>query len=249
MRLRFVFCAARSFTEALHYCEWEWVGCGGCCRVPGCCSHATKSACFLGKRSGAKSRCRAAPWGGCPASSLQEVLWEQRGPGLESCQLLVMLVEWEPKSHLSFMDSADTCGIHLTMHWWRTRRERDGKPLYDTSGSQRVDYRDGHTNEALAPPHNKGFDWGSWFHSNVNTIWLCGHNLWEWSEFLTVSPSGATSDIMNRPEQKWITSFFRTFVTTKFFYNNMTQTLTMIACVECDEVIRYSNVAFFLYEP
>lgn len=42
---------------------------------------------------------------------------EQRGPGLESCQLLVMLVEWEPKSHLSFMDSADTCGIHLTMHW------------------------------------------------------------------------------------------------------------------------------------
>ncbi len=99
--------------------------CGGCCRVPGCCSHATKSACFLGKRSGAKSRCRAAPWGGRPASSLQEVLWEQRGPGLESCQLLVMLVEWEPKSHLSFMDSADTCGIHLTMHWWRTRRERE----------------------------------------------------------------------------------------------------------------------------
>lgn len=127
--------------------------------------------------------------------------------------------------------------------------KRDGKQLYDTSGSQRVDFRDGHTNEALAPPHNKGFDWGSRFHSNVNTIWLCGHNLWEWSEFLTVSPSGATSDFRHY-EQKWITSFFHIFVTTREFYNNMTRTLTMMACVECDEAIRYSNMwHFFLYEP
>lgn len=34
--------------------------------------------------------------------------------------------------------------------------KRDGKQLYDTSGSQRVDYRDGHTNEALAPHITKG---------------------------------------------------------------------------------------------
>lgn len=34
--------------------------------------------------------------------------------------------------------------------------KNDGKQLYDTSGSQRVDYRDSHTNETLALPHNKG---------------------------------------------------------------------------------------------
>lgn len=134
--------------------------------------------------------------------------------------------------------------------------KRDGKQLYDTSGSQRVDYRDGHTNEALAPPHNKGFDWGSRFQANVNTIWLCGHNLWEWSEFLTVSTSGGSSDVMNRPEQKWITPFFYVLdivVTIRAFCNNMSWTLTMLACVECDErlyVIQIRGIFFlslFLY--
>lgn len=54
--------------------------------------HCKANACFLGKRSGAKSRCRAAPWG--RRSCLQtagSVVREQRGSGLEPCQLLVML--------------------------------------------------------------------------------------------------------------------------------------------------------------
>lgn len=38
------------------------------------------------------------------------------------------------------------------------KEKSDGKQLYDTSGSQRLDYTDSHTNETLAPPHNKGFD-------------------------------------------------------------------------------------------
>lgn len=32
------------------------------------------------------------------------------------------------------------------------KEKSDGKQLYDTSGSQRLDYRDSHTNETLAPP-------------------------------------------------------------------------------------------------
>lgn len=124
---------------------------------------------------------------------------EQRGP--EFCQLLVMLVEWELKSHLSFMDCADTCGIHLTMHWWRTRRKR----AMENSFMTHQDHKDWITETAILtrlslPPNNKGFDWGSPFHWNVNTIWLCGRNLWEWSEFLTVFPDGGSSNVMNSPE-------------------------------------------------